>query len=537
MMSEQHALGAREDREVARLALQDMLDRGKTPEERNQLGQFATPTALATDILQYAAMTPDLRNTAIRFLDPAIGTGSFYAALLRCFPRGHIARAEGFEVDPWYGERAREFWAGTALTIHLADFTRAAPPTSEAARFNLLICNPPYVRHHHLTNDEKQRLHASMGRAIGMRLSGLAGLYCYILLLAHQWMATGGYAGWLIPSEFMDVNYGRAVKDYLLRHVRLLRIHRFDPSDVQFTDALVSSAVVWFQNAPPAPDQEVEFTFGGTVAQPRVRRAVQASALDPAAKWTGIPLAADAALPDKGAVLSDLFQVRRGLATGDNSFFVLTREQAAARDLPSRFLTPILPPPRELGTTEVLADSAGEPLLARRLYLLNCNLPEHYLQREYPALWAYLQEGVASGISTRYLCLHRTPWYAQESRPPAPFLSTYMGRRTGEDRAPFRFILNHSRATAANVYLMLYPREPLKRSLARDPGLLHTVWQALQALTPETLIGEGRVYGGGLHKMEPRELGNAPADAIVRLLHAGEIGQQPVQLSFGALPG
>jgi hypothetical protein len=42
----------------------------------------------------------------------------------------------------------------------------------------------------------------------------------------------------LIPSEFMDVNYGAAVKRYLLNKVTLLHIHRFDPHDVQFGDAL-----------------------------------------------------------------------------------------------------------------------------------------------------------------------------------------------------------------------------------------------------------------------------------------------------------
>ncbi len=65
------------------------------------------------------------------------------------------------------------------------------------------------------------------------------------------WMRAGAMAGWLIPGEFMDVNYGRELKAYLLRQVTLLRIHRFDPAALQFSDALVSSAMVWLRNEPP----------------------------------------------------------------------------------------------------------------------------------------------------------------------------------------------------------------------------------------------------------------------------------------------
>ena len=54
--------------------------------------------------------------------------------------------------------------------------------------------------------------------------------------------------------------------------------------------------------------------------------------------------------------------------------------------------------------------------------------------------------------------------------------------------------------------------------LLEKPELLKEVWQALNQISDEALMGEGRVYGGGLHKLEPRELGNAQAERILEIL-------------------
>jgi hypothetical protein len=365
----------------------------------------------------------------------------------------------------------------------------------------------------------------------GVRLNGLAGLYCYFLCIAHRWMAENGLAGWLIPSEFMDVNYGEQVKKYLLSHVTLLRIHRFDPGDVQFGDALVSSAIVWLKKAPPPSDHVVEFTYGGTLTKPNISGFISAETLRGAAKWTKFPRSSSDAGPDyKQLKLSDLFKIQRGLVTGSNEFFILTPDQIARHQIPAEFLTPILPSPRYLPADEIEADDAGEPILKHKLFLLRCDLPEHEVRARYPSLWRYFQTGVAAGIDQRYLCRHRSPWYAQETRPPAALLCTYMGRQ-GDRNRPFRFILNHSKATAANVYLMLYPKPLVQRELTDRPDLLKAVCYALNQIAPETLIGEGRVYGGGLHKMEPKELGNASAEPVLAVLPGLSAGQA-TQLSL-----
>jgi hypothetical protein len=319
--------------ERQRLEVQNQLDSMKTQTERNKLGQFATPNVLATDILEYAkTLLP--ASQQVRFLDPAFGTGAFYSALLRIFPSLRIVKAWGYEIDPYYGKEAIKLWANTPLKLNIVDFTQATPPVSNESKVNLLICNPPYVRHHHLSTEEKSRLQRLTKQIIGIRLNGLSGLYCYFLLISHAWIADGGLAGWLIPGEFMDVNYGEQIKQYLLKHVTLLRVHRFNPDDVQFGDALVSSAVVWFKKEKPPVGHQIEFSYGGTLTGPEMSNRIPINALHQEAKWTKFPktsgMLSISGLKVKHTKLklSDLFDIKRGIATGANKFFILTIEQA-----------------------------------------------------------------------------------------------------------------------------------------------------------------------------------------------------------------
>ena len=503
------------DIEQERLSLQSRLDAKKTQAERNRLGQFATPTALARDILRFG-VTLSGKERPIRFLDPAMGTGSFFSALLGTVAEEQIEAAKGYELDPHYGSPACDLWRGTVLDLELGDFTKAVPPASESDRFNLLVCNPPYVRHHHLVNGEKTRLQVAAQASCGFRIAGLAGLYCYFVALSHGWLRQEAIAGWLIPSELMDVNYGEAVKQYLLHKVTLLRIHRFTPDDVQFNDALVSSAVVWLRNIPPPSDHAVEFTFGGTILAPTASRTVAASALWTEPKWTRFPTSGVRTSVTHHH-LSDFFTIKRGVATGNNKFFILSREQIETLELPRDAFRPILPSPRYVADDEIRGDQNGIPILDRQLFLLNCRLPESKLRNKYPRLWDYLEEG-REDVSKRYLCRSRKVWYFQEERPPAPLLCTYLGRSDTKSGRPFRFILNHSLAIAANVYLLLYPKPVLANAIARDQTLLRDVWRTLNAMSPASLLGEGRVYGGGLHKLEPNELANVDASAIADLI-------------------
>ena len=78
---------------------------------------------------------------------PPSAPDRFTPRSLRLFRPKTIEAATGIELDPFFAEAAAALWGKTGLHIVQGDFTKQKPP---AQRFNLVLTNPPYVRHHHL---------------------------------------------------------------------------------------------------------------------------------------------------------------------------------------------------------------------------------------------------------------------------------------------------------------------------------------------------------------------------------------------------
>src|SRR5258708_39751267 len=113
--------------EGSRQTEQTRFDSLKTAAERNKWGQFATPFALALSLARYAHKT--LGEGSLRFLDPAIGTGSFYSALSQAVPSKTIEAATGIELDPLFADAAKSLWGKNGLRVVQGDFTKQKPPT------------------------------------------------------------------------------------------------------------------------------------------------------------------------------------------------------------------------------------------------------------------------------------------------------------------------------------------------------------------------------------------------------------------------
>ncbi len=95
------------------------------------------------------------------------------------------------------------------------------------------------------------------------------------------------------------------------------------------------------------------------------------------------------------------------------------------------------------------------------------------------------------------------------------------------------WLWNKSRAVASNLYLLLSPRGAFRDALETNPKLYAAVFAALQEIDADKFIRERRVYGGGLYKMEPKELGRLPADGVLKLMRGTGMTRQEVLFEGG----
>lgn len=492
-----------ERQEENRADAQLLADESKSAEDRNRLGQFSTPFDVASKmVIEALEVLPE--DVPIKFLEPALGSGVFFSALLRHAPQKRIVEAVGCEIDTSYGNIAKALWSTSGLCVLERDFIAFAKDPINYKRFSLLCTNPPYVRHQHLQFQQKINLQNLIMQQLGLHVSGLAGLYVYFVLLADSVLADDAVATWLLPAEFLYVNYGRVLRDYLTSRVTLISIHHFNPDDMQFDDALVSSCIITYRKTTPTLSSSCMVSYGDYKV-PQEHRFVKAVDLHGMNKWTASHFGR---IGHANNVLriKDLFSVRRGIATGANAFFIIDENTVEKYEIPNIFLKPILPSPRHLREIVVPRGIDGLPIVDGFRYLLDCRIRPDEVKRRYPGLWRYFNAGVEQGVDRGYICAQKEVWYYQERRESAPFLASYMGRAKGGRLSPIRFFVNFSEAIVTNVFLNLYPAPEIEACLASDPDKMIELGEALNAIPAECIFHAGRAYGGGLHKIEPKEL-------------------------------
>jgi SAM-dependent methyltransferase len=357
------------------------------------------PAAEAVALLLAGAPEPRLARalSGACVLDPACGGGALLAAAERlargCGAALHLA---GLDVAPLATEAAR---ARLALVGARAEVRRADGLTARWPAADLVLANPPFLRHEALPAGQK----AAAARASG--LSRQADLSAHFAAVAIRRAPVAA----LVWPRALDVSRSAAplLADARARGGFVLRLR--SRAAGSFSASVDTLLAVWAAGAEAAPDAEAEVPLADLgdaelaalargVASPRLR--VRRAA---------------APAPRGAVVLGDACDVRFGTKTGCNAFFQLRpagpgRYRSAAMGdvrLAAADVVPLLASLRE----------ARAPELARvERVLFRPAEPSAAARR-------YIARGEEAGVAARATCAGRSPWWRlAPGRGPAPVL-------------------------------------------------------------------------------------------------------------------
>jgi hypothetical protein len=446
--------------------------------KRRPLGAVYTPPPIVSGMVRWLAS----QGSPARIVDPGAGSGRFIMAAGEAFPKAQLVAVE---VDPLAALMLRanlsaRGWAQRA-TVLVEDYREVRLPRCKGV--TAFIGNPPYVRHHDIAEQWKAWYSWNFAD-FGIKASALAGLHLHFFLQTRLLATAGDVGAFITSAEWMDVNYGAALRRLLLDELGGIALHVLAPTVEAFPGTATTAAITCFRVGETAEPVRVRSVNElGQLNSLSTGTDIPRNTLHAAPRWSTIVRPSEQAA-DGGIELGELFRVHRGQVTGANDIWIAG---AHADGLPDRVKLPTVTRAKDL-------IQAG-PLL-RSSEFLRCviDLPvdlDEFTEEERRRIAAFLLWAKLNGADQSYIAQHRKAWWSVGLKAPAPILCTYMARR------PPQFTLNACDARHINVAHGLYPRQQLE-----DAVMARLVtW-----LNKNIKKGSGRIYAGGLTKFEPKEI-------------------------------
>lgn len=472
-------------------------------ENRRHLGTFFTPTAVLDYMERVVASDP------ATVVDPGAGVGAFTAAALRRWP---AAQAHAVDINlvtlgllaahPGLSEAVQD---DARLRLHHSDFIRWM--RHEFARLQtpkLIFGNPPYTRHQLLKAEYKERLE---GLRAEWNLGSRAGLSTYFLVTSLGALGEKDCLCLLLPANWLEADYAEHVRSYIWDlKGRQIALHLFPNEDKVniFPTAQVAAMILWVGPASKAGSLTLYpvSKAGETFNRGRGLRVNRSNPCPPvftidtlaASRSKAMRLSASETTPSRPGTISlgDIATIRRGVATGGNSFFLLKDEEVAS--LPRHVVVPAIARLRELDVDDLDVDlhavlgSRGE-----RRWLLNLTVED----QKNDAVAKLLNSPAGQEVRKGYLCSTRRPeWFVLEQIAIPDILLSPMSK------GRFRVAANSAGAIPTNTLYGIRLKDSnqhpdaIKRLvtwLASDPG-------------QSALLAVSRQHGDGLRKLEPRAL-------------------------------
>jgi adenine-specific DNA-methyltransferase len=345
------------------------------------------------------------------------------------------------------------------------------------------------------------------------------------LLKSVYQLSTKGFLAYIIPSEFLNSDYGIKIKNILIEEKILRHIAIIDFTQSVFSNAITTATIllcakddhyerVKFSNITNFEDFEtLKNWISAYPITNTINDNVSLKDIRPEIKWRKYYQNENCIKFNNLVPFSTFAKIKRGIATGSNDYFVFNKSKQKLYSIPDAALLPcvcksvdILP---VFFTNDIFEKLANND---KNIYLFNAasSLDNKFVKQ-------YINIGELSKIHQLHLTSKRSPWYSLERREAAPIWASVFNRKG------IKFIRNETNTLTLTTFHCVYPN-----SMFINIDLLFAY--LLTDVAKQIFDDSRREYGNGLKKFEPNDLNNAQAldlslidksteDTVLALLH------------------
>ena len=316
-------------------------------DKRRMLGVYYTPKHVSDVLVRWA--NPDGGG---RILDPSFGGCSFLQSACDLATRSELVR--GVDVDRDAFSHAERLLAERLEPYQLVkrNFFVVTPDDLDG-QFDVIVGNPPYIRHHML-GPVQQAIARSTLKAAQISLPLTSDYWAYFLAHSLSFLADGGRLCYVLPGSALYADYSRSLIEQMsarFKHLSLVRLR-----ERIFEGTIEQSIVLAASGHREGSCKATHSTVQSIADLSRYLDRLSEGHLRGSESWYEDLLSQRCSRvwrrlseSPRSEKLGDLFEVRIGTVTGANNFFVRTFEETLTTPFASCQSIPVVSRVRDLG--------------------------------------------------------------------------------------------------------------------------------------------------------------------------------------------
>jgi len=447
-------------------------------EKIRKYAQYFTPEHIAKFMVNWITY-----YMPVSILDPAVGNGVFLKNV-------HAESCYGYDIDP---EIISFFKNDINYPVKIKDYL----VNDWDLKYDAVICNPPYNKFQ--TLDNRDVIYEGFKKNMDIDVARFSNQYALFLLKSIHQLNENGRLAYIVPTEFMNTNYGENIKKYLLDMKCLYAVINFDSNLEVFENVLTTSSIILIEKRNHDKVKFVNIRDNATLKNiehldlndDSLCISKYYTELSYSEKWQKYFTHQEIKEYTNLIPFKKIAQVKRGIATGDNDYFVFNRKKIEEYNLPVESFKLVIS--RSVDAKGYyFDDTTFQQLenLGKSVYLFDGTLVLS------PEVENYIKLGEDKEVHKKYLTSHRTPWFSSEMKDVAPLWISVFSREK------IKVIRNLTDVYNLTCFHGIFIRENYNNYV----DLLFSY--LITPIAQEILYRNKRQYGGGLDKFEPNDLNN-----------------------------